>query len=296
MTTPGTNTGAGPVETTRLTALPGGARLPPPGFWLITAPLGTVALAAFVTVPTTSPAPVIAVAASACGRLTTVGTETGDGPLDTARLTALPNATCVPATGAWLITDPAGTVTLDVGVTIPTVRPAPVIALVAAACVRFTTLGTIGGPDETSRLTVLPLDTLVLPAGFWLITKPAATVSLSAVVIVPTLRPATLAIVLLAAACVWPTTFGTVMPADSTMSMLVPATTWASAGGVWLITRPIGTLACGAVATPPSVSPAFVKAAAAAACVRLATSGTVASAITRSTGLPCATDVPAAGF
>ena len=36
---------------------------------------------------------------------------------------------------------PAGTVALDAVVTVPTVRPAPVIAVVAAACVRPTTFG-----------------------------------------------------------------------------------------------------------------------------------------------------------
>ena len=52
-----------------------------------------------VTVPTTRPAPVIALVAAACVRLTTFGTATSGGPVDTTRLTALPDATCVPATG-----------------------------------------------------------------------------------------------------------------------------------------------------------------------------------------------------
>ena len=64
----------------------------------------------------------------------------------------------MPAAGVWLITDPAGTVVLDAVVTVPTVRPAPVIAVVAAACVRPTTLGTAtcGRPDETTSATALP--------------------------------------------------------------------------------------------------------------------------------------------
>ena len=39
----------------------------------------------------------------------------------------------MPPTGDWLITEPAGTVVLVAVVTVPTVRPAPVIADVAAA-------------------------------------------------------------------------------------------------------------------------------------------------------------------
>ena len=62
-----------------------------------------------------------------------------------------------------LITEPAGTVALDAVVIVPTVRPAPVIAVVAAACVRPTTFGTAtcGGPDETTRETALPTMTCV---------------------------------------------------------------------------------------------------------------------------------------
>ena len=40
------------------------------------------------------------------------------------------------------MTDPAGTVVLAAVVTVATAKPAPVMAAVAAACVRFTTLGT----------------------------------------------------------------------------------------------------------------------------------------------------------
>ena len=66
------------------------------------------------------------------------------------------------------MTEPDGTVVLDAVVTVPTVRPAPVIAVVAAVCVRPTTFGTAtcGGPDETTRLTALPVTTCVPPVGF----------------------------------------------------------------------------------------------------------------------------------
>src|SRR5207302_9802604 len=92
---------------------------------------------------------------------TTFGTATGAGagaPLETTRLTAEPFATLVPAAGLSPITLPEATVVLDCCVTVPTVRPAVVMALVAAACVWPTTFGTgTGGggvaPDQTTRST-----------------------------------------------------------------------------------------------------------------------------------------------
>jgi hypothetical protein len=56
--------GAGPVETTRLTAEPAATEVPAIGFSLMTPPEATVLLVAVVTVPTVSPAPVIAVLAA----------------------------------------------------------------------------------------------------------------------------------------------------------------------------------------------------------------------------------------
>ena len=63
--------------------------------------------------------------------------------------------------------DPGGTVALDAVVTAPTTRPAFVIAVVAAACVRPTTLGTAtcGAPDDTTSEMALPLATCVAAAG-----------------------------------------------------------------------------------------------------------------------------------
>ena len=84
----------------------------------------------------------IAVVAAACVSPTTFGTVTGAGPVDTTMLTADAGATLAPASGLWLITLPDGTVALCWVVTVPSVSPAPVIAVVAAACVRPTTLGT----------------------------------------------------------------------------------------------------------------------------------------------------------
>ena len=74
---------------------------------------------------------------------TTVGRGVGAGPVDTTRFTADPVATLVPADGFWLATLPAGTVALDCCVTVPTTRPSFVITVVAAACVRLTTFGTV---------------------------------------------------------------------------------------------------------------------------------------------------------
>src|ERR671923_54652 len=124
----------------------------------MTEPAGTVMLDAVVIVPTTRFALVIAVVAAACVRPTTCGTATCGSPDETTRATALPTVTDTPASGDWLITDPAGTVMLDAVVIAPTVRFAPVIAVVAAACVSPTTCGTAtcGRPDETTSATALP--------------------------------------------------------------------------------------------------------------------------------------------
>src|ERR1700731_2688910 len=84
------------------------------------------------------------------------------GPVDTTRFTAEPRGAPVPAAGLSLITSPEGTVELDAVITVPTVRPAPVIAVVAADCESPTTLGTVtgAGPDDTVRLTAHPAPTL----------------------------------------------------------------------------------------------------------------------------------------
>src|SRR5262249_56106788 len=120
-----------------------------------------------VTMATTRPGFVIAVVAAACVWPTTLGTVTCGGPLDTTRFTALPVTACAPLAGDWLITDPFGTVVLEAVVTMPTMSPAFVIAVVAAACAWPTTLGTVtsGGPLETTRSTALPVTTCAPPAG-----------------------------------------------------------------------------------------------------------------------------------
>ena len=134
----------------------------------MTLPAGTVLLDAVVTAPTISEALVIAVDAAPCVRPMTLGTEACAGPDDTTSATELPLATCVPPAGFWLITDPAGTIALAELVIVPTLRPAFVIDVVAAACVKPTTFGTAicGGPDETTSATVVPVATCVAAAGF----------------------------------------------------------------------------------------------------------------------------------
>src|SRR5205085_3621205 len=138
--------GAGqPLETTRLTAAPLATLVPAAGLSLITLPEATVVLDCCVTAPTVRAAALMALVADACVSPTTFGTVTGVGggaPLETTRLTAEPIATLVPAAGLSLITLPEATVVLDCCVTVPTVRPALVRALVAAACVWPTTFGT----------------------------------------------------------------------------------------------------------------------------------------------------------
>src|SRR6185503_7215214 len=147
--------GCGPDETTRPTALPAVTCVPASGVWLMTVPAGTVALDVVVTPPTTRPAAVIAAVAAVCVVFTTFGTTTSAGPDETTSATPLPLATCVPAAGFWLMTDPAGTVELEACVIAPTVSPALVIAADAAVCVRPTTLGaaTSAGAPPSGRLT-----------------------------------------------------------------------------------------------------------------------------------------------
>src|SRR5256885_1088153 len=155
-------------------------------------PAGTVALCTVDTTPTANPAPVIAVVAAVWVRPTTFGTATCGWPDEITRAIALPTFTCVAAVGFSLITDPAATVVLVAVVTVPTVRFALVIAVVAAVCVSPTTFGTAtcGGPDETTSATALPTFTCVAAVGFSLIPDRAAAVLLVAVVTLPTVRPA----------------------------------------------------------------------------------------------------------
>jgi hypothetical protein len=89
---------------------------------------------------------------------TTLGTVTGAGPDETTRATEAPFAALAPAAGVWLMTLPLATVALDACVTVPTVSPAPVIAVVAAVCASPTTFGTLiwaAGPLDPSPHAVI---------------------------------------------------------------------------------------------------------------------------------------------
>src|SRR3954471_4230320 len=169
------------------------------------------------------------------------------------------------------MTEPTGTVVLDAVVIAPTVRSAPVMAALAAACVCPTTFGTAtcGKPDEMTSATALPIVTCVPAAGDSLITEPAGTVVLDAVVIAPTVNSEP-TMAALAAACVCPTTFGTATcgkPDETTSATALPIVTCVPAAGDSLMTEPAATGVLDAVVIAPTVSSAPVIAALAAACV-----------------------------
>src|SRR6185295_17206044 len=88
------------------------------------------------------PAVVMALDAAAWVRPTTLGVVSGGAPVEISSATAVPAATCAPASGVWLTTRPAAIVELGAVVTAPTVNPAAAIALDANASVVSTTSGT----------------------------------------------------------------------------------------------------------------------------------------------------------
>src|SRR3954469_22878705 len=160
-TTSGALTCGRPDETVSAIALPTTTSAPAAGDWLMTLPDGTVMLEAVVSVPTTSCAPVIAVVAAACVNPTTAGALTCGRPVDNVSAIALPTTTSAPAAGDWLMTLPDGTVMLEAVVSVPTTSCAPVIAVVAAACVNPTTAGalTCGRPVDNVSAIALPTTT-----------------------------------------------------------------------------------------------------------------------------------------
>src|SRR5688500_14624439 len=193
---------------------------------------------------------------------------------------------------------------LVVVVIAPSTRPASVIAVVAATCVRFTSSGTAtcGLPVEMTSATAVPTSTSAPAAGFCEITEPAGTVMLVALEIVPTRSPASV-IVEVAAACVWLTTSGTAtcgLPVEMTSATAVPTSTSAPAAGFCEITEPAATVMLVAFEIAPSTRPASVIVEVAAACVWLTTSGTATCGLpvemTSATDVPTSTSAPAAGF
>src|SRR3954469_2132960 len=186
----------------------------------------------------------------------------------------------------------------------PAVRPMLVSALDAVACGLSVTSGTAtcGRPEEITSATALPTIASAPAAGFLLITQPAGTVMLDAVLMAPTVRPM-LVSALDAVACGLSVTSGTATcgrPEEITSATALPTTTSAAAAGFWLITEPAGTVMLDAVLMGPTVRPMLVSAVEAVACGLLVTSGTATCGkpeeITSATALPTMTSAPAAGF
>src|SRR5665648_636188 len=139
----GSTTGS-PVDTTIVTALPGGAVDPPPGLCEITSPAGTVRSAACSTV-TVNPAPSSCDVAELSFCPATSGTAVSPGPVEMARFTVLHCSTSPPA-GSCAMTLPTGTVgSLDW--LVAGTRSTACRAATASASVIPSTLGTatIGG-------------------------------------------------------------------------------------------------------------------------------------------------------
>src|SRR5262245_25820931 len=117
-----------PLETTSATVLPPDADAPPAGFWLITEPLGTLALPCVDDV-TRNPADVSAAVAAACVCPTVLGTVT---PVEMVKATAVPANAGEPAAGICETTDPTATVACGTLVIVPATRPAAPSAVPAA--------------------------------------------------------------------------------------------------------------------------------------------------------------------
>src|ERR1700722_4212212 len=196
--------------------------------------MATLPLFCTVTV-TLQPWEVLAITGAPARATTTVG-----GPLETTRFTVAPSLSVVPAPGDWLMTSPEAIMVLACVVTVPSVRLAPVIAVVAAVCVRPTTFGTVvvGGPVDTTKFTAVPPVSEKPAAGDWLMTSPEGTDVLACRGTVPSVR---LAPVMAAVAAAWvrPATFGTVGgggPEETTRFTAVPTFSVSPAAGDWLMT------------------------------------------------------------
>src|SRR5689334_12015681 len=95
-----------PVDSVRLTAVPGVTWVPPLGFCVSTVPRDAVQLATMETDPTVRPADVIALRALVSSSLSTLGTATVAGVTHCVRVTAKPNGSCWPTAGSWPTTRP----------------------------------------------------------------------------------------------------------------------------------------------------------------------------------------------
>jgi len=175
----GTATGHGPLDRVSVTVEPCCTPVPAAGLRLITPPADTVLLHTVFCWHTR-------LAATIAAQFVAAGTITGHQPLDKVSVTVEPGCTSVPATGDWLITSSAGTVSLQTVFSAHT-RPVASISSQLVASGTITALG--HDPLDRDSVTVEPGMAIVPAAGDWLITCPAATVSLQTEVVLHT-KPA----------------------------------------------------------------------------------------------------------
>src|SRR5436309_2230171 len=165
------------VDWMRVTVEPDEAELFPGGSWAATWPsLGHSALNCVSSEMTGwNPAFSSSDWALPRGSQTTSGTVTCWGPDDTTTSTVDPLFTVCPAGGDWPMTSPAGAGSAC-GVTVPTFKPASVIAVLAASSVIPTRLGTSTcfGALPTVIVTVLPFSRSVPGSGLCLMTSPTS--------------------------------------------------------------------------------------------------------------------------
>src|SRR5262249_20398974 len=174
-----------------------------------------------------------------------------------------------------LVVGPAEAMNATRGVLAATANAGLEMSVFGDARLRVTKVAMVGAvPCETTMATLLPPAALDPPAGVWLITLPPGTVVLIAND-TETVKPALVSAVV-AAACVWPTTFGTVTgggPLETTSATDVPTSTVVPAAMPWLITVFGGTvvLAWNVIGAP--TRPASLRALSATPCVPMSPSG-----------------------
>src|SRR5664280_531785 len=176
----GTATISGPLDTSRVTRSPWN-RVPVGGDWLITDPLGTVALKSRLVLSTLRLAWVSAATACATGWPVQSAIRIGWRPLLITRSTGVARLSEVSAGGDVVMTWPAGTVSLNPWLTAPTLSREAINRCSASACVRPMSWGTAyrSGPCDTVRVTVVPRLTSRPAGGSPARTTPAWTFSLN---------------------------------------------------------------------------------------------------------------------
>src|ERR1051326_7200257 len=203
---------------------------------------------------------------------------------------------------------PVGGASVDTNAT-SSVLPAPanagLVIVRFGPCDRDTVVAIVGAvPSETTIATLLPPAADEPPDGVWLMMRPAATAALGPVV-TATGKPAPVNVAV-PAACVCPTTFGTVTgggPLETTRFIAVPTSTVSPSSGSWLITMPAGTVVLVCCVIVPTTSPFSGMMLSAVPGVTELPSGTptstgviVPSEIVRSTGEFAGSEVPSSGF